>query len=179
MARGLLHLAQMRPFLVATALVLALLAPATRAAAQAAADTDGDGVSDAADVCPATEAGALVGDDGCHVCACDGDADDVPWASRYHYFRCVVTAARSARDAGLVDRRQYRTLVRQARLSNCGSPELARCCLFRTEEDAEGRCRMLPLERCDADVMHVDEATDMGAGTCLPNPCLREAGSPE
>jgi hypothetical protein len=147
--------------------------PATRAAAQEA-DADLDGVSDAVDACPGTEADTLVGEDGCQACACDADADGVPWVSRYHYFRCVVTAARAARDAGLVDRREYRTLTRQARLSNCGSPEFARCCLFRSEEDTEGRCRMLPLDRCDADVMHVDEATDLGPGTCLPNPCVRE-----
>lgn len=163
----------MRRLLVTAALVLALAVPATRVGAQAA-DADGDGVPDATDVCPDTEAGALVGDDGCQACACDADADGVPWASRYHYFRCVVTAARAARDAGTVDRRAYRTLTRQARLSNCGSPDLARCCLFRSAEDTEGRCRMLTADRCDADVMHVDEATDVGPGTCLPNPCVRE-----
>jgi hypothetical protein len=164
---------EMRALLVATALALGLLAPAIPAAAQAP-DADGDGVADAADVCPETAAGTLVGEDGCAACACDGDAEGVAWPSRYHYFRCVVTAARAARNAGIVDRRAYRTFVRQARLSNCGSPALARCCLFRAADDTEGRCRMMPLQRCDADVMRVDAATDLGPGTCLPNPCQRD-----
>ncbi|MCW5890904.1 MAG: hypothetical protein KIT14_10155 [bacterium] len=160
----------MRPLLVAAALVLTLLAPASRAGAQAA---DADGIADAVDACPDTGTGALVGTDGCEVCGCDADAAGTEWPSRYHYFRCVVTAARAARDLGTVDRRTYRSLVRQARLSNCGSPDLARCCLFRRAGDTEGRCRMLPADRCDAEVMRADEATALEPGTCLPNPCVR------
>ncbi len=79
------------------------------------ADSDGDGVVDSGDLCPATMPQAIVDDNGCSVeqlCPC-------PARSHGQHVRCVAHAARRLRAAELITQRQFAALVRQAAHMPC------------------------------------------------------------
>jgi hypothetical protein len=81
-------------------------------------DADEDGVNDADDECPQTQAGAIVDADGCSVddrCPCDG-----AWQHHGNYVSCVRTATSVLLDAGLITGRQRGALVSAAARSDCG-----------------------------------------------------------
>lgn len=168
-------LARFLLFPLAFAMTLAL-APVRPASAQAfGGDFDEDGVADAEDLCPDTPAGDLVDAEGCSLCPCEAAIDDSPWGSHQTYMRCVITSARRLRTERQLTRRTMRAAIKRARKSTCGNDAMTRCCVYPSlDSDAEvivGQCRMLTPERCDALGTLVDLAEDMGAGSCLPNPC--------
>jgi hypothetical protein len=129
-------------------------------------DDDEDGVPDAADACPDTPAGDLVDDTGCSVCPCAGPREGGTWRNRMQYLRCVRIEARrragSARGAAF----------HRAQRSSCGRRGMTRCCLYTSEDDQSGSCRLLRLSSCVARGAIAD-AEDMGDGSCVPSPCPR------
>jgi hypothetical protein len=135
-------------------------------------DADADGVPDALDACPDTQAYELVGADGCSVCDCEVDANGEPWAARRDYVRCVVAEVRARRIAHAIGRTQARLALRAARNATCGGEYLVRCCIMFPLR-AEGLCRVMDEMRCDAGLLHADEVLDLDAGSCLPNPCVQ------
>jgi len=154
-------------------LAIALVAAPVRSAAEEPAiveDEDGDGVDDEIDECLDTGASELVGPDGCSVCDCEETPDGDAWPSRKAYYRCVLVEARSRRQAGLLEGREFRDALRAARRSTCGDDELTRCCVER-REGGTLRCRVMSWERCDEDVLRVFTVDDLDVGSCLPNPC--------
>jgi len=154
------------------ALVLALLMTfAGRVVAQQIdADSDGDGVVDALDNCNDTPPGDLVDADGCSVCPCDATVDGDDWGSHRDYVGCVTNAVRSRVQIGALRPRVMRAVVKRARHSTCGNPQLTRCCIY-TDEDADvGTCRMMRPDACDA-LSDQEDAEDEGGGSCVPNPC--------
>lgn len=106
-------------------------------------------------------------------CPCDTTADGAAWGSHSEYVACVARAARQLRTDGMLRPRQMRAAIRTARQSTCGNPSLTRCCVYQSDDDDVGRCRMLSPDACDAldDQIENGEADDMGSGSCLPNPC--------
>jgi hypothetical protein len=87
------------------------------------ADADSDGAGDACDVCAATEAGALVDNDGCSLddhCPCDLDPDGNPWASHGKYYRCYGDEVFRFRILRLVDAEEADELKLAARANDCG-----------------------------------------------------------
>ncbi|HXJ32975.1 MAG TPA: hypothetical protein VMS22_02965 [Candidatus Eisenbacteria bacterium] len=153
-------------------LVLALLLAAPLAGAQTVRDDlDQDGVADDADACPDTPAFDLVDAAGCSVCDCEATASGAPWSSRGDYVRCVVGTVRERRIDGTITRKEARATLRAARSSACGE-HLVRCCVMFDGQD-EGMCRVMDELRCDAGILRANEVTDLGAGSCLPNPCVR------
>lgn len=81
-------------------------------------DTDGDGVSDAEDLCARTPAGSVVNEDGCSIeqlAPCAG-----PWKNHREYVVAVISAADAFLEAGLITDEQRNALVREARRSSCG-----------------------------------------------------------
>ena len=83
-------------------------------------DSDGDGVPDTADTCPATALGALVDTNGCSgeqlvdlACPCDGD-----WRNHGQYVSCVAHAADDQVAAELLTQAQKEALV-SARANSC------------------------------------------------------------
>jgi hypothetical protein len=153
-------------WLLAAALALVLV-PGVRAQM---ADDDGDGVDDAVDECIDTPPGDMVDAAGCSVCDCDGTAAGAAWASHAAYLRCVVHEAKARHAAGRLARRAYRAQLRHARASTCGNDALTRCCVHRTD-GAAGHCRIVGWAACDADTLHVFDASDEDSGSCLPSPC--------
>jgi hypothetical protein len=160
--------------LAITLLAVALVMPA--GAGQPAADEDGDGVRDAADVCPDTASGDFVDADGCGVCPCEETLDAVPWGSHDGYVACVVAAARTQKAAHRGSRRAIRQAVRRAKRSTCGDEARTRCCVYPDDPDLDaetivGRCRTTTVDECDRLAEDVD-AEDAGPGSCTPNPCV-------
>jgi len=133
------------------------------------ADVDGDGVADQVDSCSDTPEGDLVGPDGCSVCPCEATA----WDSHQDYVRCVATEVQQRRVAGRLRRREARSALRRARRSTCGNTALTRCCVYQTEDDDTGSCRLMSPDACDAldESGRVDSADDEGAGSCMPDTC--------
>ncbi len=83
-------------------------------------DTDGDGVFNSADACPATPVGAPVLSDGCSVdqfCVCDA-----PWKNHGKYVVCVTKATNKLVKAGKITGAQKGDIVSKAGKSNCGKP---------------------------------------------------------
>jgi hypothetical protein len=156
------------------ALCLALAAIPSVARGQAE-DFDEDGVADAVDACPDTEPSDLVGPDGCAACSCDGGPEGAGWQSRRAYIACVRGWAKGLRAAGAIDAPAGRMLIRRARASTCGNPELVRCCVFQPMDAEVGKCRLMTEDACDAlDDRLLDEdgeANIEDSGSCLPNPC--------
>jgi len=66
-----------------------------------------------------------------------------------------------------------RAALRAARLSTCGNLDLTRCCVYQSDNDDVGRCRMMSPDACDALDRQMENggADDMDSGSCLPNPC--------
>ncbi|HEY5762711.1 MAG TPA: NHL repeat-containing protein [Rhodocyclaceae bacterium] len=94
-------------------------------------DSDGDGIDDFRDRCPASAAGAVVDRQGCAIaqrCQCDGsgsdkrkhDDDDRHRHAHGAYVRCVEKAAAELRSAGRITQQAFRSLVRDAAQSSCG-----------------------------------------------------------
>ncbi len=106
-------------------------------------------------------------------CPCDAAADGAAWASHGEYVACVVSAARQLRTDGMLRPRQMHAAIRTARQSTCGNLSLTRCCVYQSDDDDVGRCRMMSPDACDAldSQMENGEADDMDSGSCLPNPC--------
>jgi hypothetical protein len=122
----------------------------------AAAATAGDPMQDLEAACP---------------CAATGDGG--AWQSHEAYVACVATELRGLQARGAVRGKAARTALRAARASNCGHAALTRCCVYATDDDAVGRCRLVTAAACEAldDRMDDGEADDAGSGSCLPNPC--------
>jgi hypothetical protein len=156
-------------------LVATLLMAAPTPARADIVDSDEDGVADAADACPDTDPADLVGPDGCVIASCELGLDGSGWSSRRAYLAYVTSGAKGANAAGTMTGRALRALVRRARNSTCGSPDLVRCCVFTFFDDEVGRCRIMTEDACDTlddRLFDTDgEADDEEAGSCLPNPC--------
>lgn len=157
------------------ALCLALALPGA-ARAQEDADADWDGVADAVDACPDTALEDLVGPDGCVICSCEEGTDGTGWSSHRAYVACVRRGVKAMRADGVVDGPAARQLVRAAKASTCGSPDMIRCCVFQSIDDEVGRCRIMSEDACDAlddRLWDLDgEANDEDTGHCTPNPCV-------
>jgi hypothetical protein len=106
-------------------------------------------------------------------CPCDARADGAAWVSHGEYVACVASEARQLRTDGMLRPRQMRAALWAARLSTCGNPDLTRCCVYQSDNDDVGRCRMMSPDACDAldSQMENGGADDMDSGSCLPNPC--------
>jgi len=98
---------------------------------------------------------------------------DLAWPSHAAYVGCVATEVGGRRSRGAVRPKEARALLRAARASSCGRAGLTRCCIYATDDDVVGRCRLLTPDACDALDARMDdgEADDAGSGSCLPNPC--------
>jgi len=161
----------------ALAVVAALLVTGTAVGvrAETPADFDEDGVADAADACPDTDSADLVESDGCVIVSCELGIDGSGWSSHRAYLLYIADWTKAARAAGRVTSREARELLRRARKSTCGNPELVRCCVFADFEDDAGRCHIMSESACDArdDKLFESDggADEEGAGSCLPNPC--------
>ena len=161
-----------------TLMFLAILVTASPAHAQPAdvPDYDEDGVTDAADQCPDTDPADLIGPDGCAIASCEFGLDGSGWSSKRAYVAYVTSWAKGAKAAGTMSGRDVRALLRRARNSTCGAPDLVRCCVFALFDDDIGRCRIMTEDACDVldDRMFESdgEADEEGPGSCLPNPCV-------
>lgn len=81
-------------------------------------DTDADGVPDGEDLCPSTDAGAIVDDAGCSIeqlCPCND-----PWRNQAEYFKCVRRTSACFLADGLITQRERYSIFRDALRSNCG-----------------------------------------------------------
>ena len=94
------------------------------------------------------------------------------WTLHSDYVACVVTEARQRRLVGGLRPRQMRAAIRAAKQSTCGNPLLTRSCIYQSDDDDVGHCRMMTPDACDAldDQMESGEADDEDSGSCLPNP---------
>lgn len=84
-------------------------------------DGDGDGISDADDLCPGTEAGGAVDLDGCsldQLCPCAGPAPGIEWRNHGQYVSCVATHVDVLSPP--LDPQTRRLLIAQAAKSDCG-----------------------------------------------------------
>ena len=120
--------------------------------------------------------GATAGDAGQQLeaaCPCDRTADGVAWASHAAYVACMAGELAGLRAEGAVRPREARAALRAARASSCGHAALTRCCVYATDDDVVGRCRVTTAAACDALDRWMDdgEADDAGSGSCVPNPC--------
>jgi hypothetical protein len=106
-------------------------------------------------------------------CPCDATATGTTWVSHGQYVACVAREARQLRTEGILDPKQGRAAMRAARQSTCGNPALTRCCVYQSDDDNVGRCRMMSPDACDAldAQMNQGGADDMDSGSCVPNPC--------
>jgi len=92
------------------------------------ADGDGDGVGDACDTCPGTAAASPVLASGCAIeqaCPCDGPGADEEWADQRAYVQCVARALKSMRRGGLLGKGEIRLRLQDAVRSGCGRRILA------------------------------------------------------
>jgi hypothetical protein len=128
-------------------------------------DLDGDGVADAADDCPDSMPGELVGADGCEACPCEETVEGEPWNSKKAYVACIAAAAKGAG----MSRKARRAAVRRARQAACGDENLTRCCIW-PEDDGAARCRVTTYDKCDA-LGESHDVDDLGAGYCTPTAC--------
>jgi hypothetical protein len=98
---------------------------------------------------------------------------DLGWPSHAAYVGCVAAELGGRRARGAFRPKEARATLRAARTSSCGRAGLTRCCIYATDDDVVGRCRLLTAPACDAldDRMDDGEADDAGSGSCLPNPC--------
>ena len=135
-------------------------------------DGDGDGVPDAADLCPTTPRGDLVDASGCSVCPCDGPRPGEGWASRAAYLGCVRAQAKHLGTAGTLGRRTQRTALQAARRSSCARTGGTRCCLYTGPDDPTGHCRVMSGPACAARAA-TGRAVALGPGSCRPSPCAR------
>ena len=90
-------------------------------------DSDGDGVGEACDQCAAT-AGGLVNLHGCSVeqlCPCEASPSGEPWGSQADYLRCTAQATRTLRREGQVSRSESLRIMRKAARSACGRTVVA------------------------------------------------------
>jgi hypothetical protein len=153
-----------------------LIATPTHAQLEDAPDYDEDGVADAVDACSDTDPADLVAPDGCVIASCEDGLDGSGWSSRNAYVAYITSWAKGAKMSGKITGRDVRALIRRARNSTCGSPELVRCCVFASFEDDLGRCRIMTEGACEAlddRLFDADgEADEEGPGSCLPNPCI-------
>ncbi|MFN8544350.1 MAG: hypothetical protein U0807_09085 [Candidatus Binatia bacterium] len=119
----------------------------------------------------------MVDDDGCGVgdtCPCDGTIDGDAWGTHGAYVQCVRGVAKAMRSRGVHSKRTLRVVVKRARRSTCGNDALTRCCVWANlDADAPGVCRTMRADACAAfaDRADIDDAEDIGAGSCDPNPC--------
>jgi hypothetical protein len=91
-------------------------------------DADGDGVGDACDRCPGTAAGSVITRDGCSVeqlCPCDGPRHGNTWENQTQYLRCVAQATRTLRRQGQISRAESLRVLRGAARSGCGRTVIA------------------------------------------------------
>jgi len=82
------------------------------------ADSDGDGVMDDKDTCPATPAGEAVNASGCSVsglCPCEK-----PWKNHGQYVSCVTKTSQEFIKANLISKEAGESLVSKAAKSTCG-----------------------------------------------------------
>jgi hypothetical protein len=83
--------------------------------------SDGDGVNDELDSCPATGADEAVNANGCSIadlCSCEGD-----WKNFGAYVRCVTRTAQDFLAAGLISENEKGEIVSTAAESKCGVKE--------------------------------------------------------
>jgi DNA-binding beta-propeller fold protein YncE len=88
-------------------------------------DADEDGVAEAADACPDTPPGEVVGADGCALvqrCPCAGTRDGEPWRNHGAYVECISAASRSLVGEGVLTRAERGESMRQAARSACAKP---------------------------------------------------------
>jgi hypothetical protein len=106
-------------------------------------------------------------------CPCDGTVDGASWTSHAAYVGCVAAELRELRAAHALGAKRARAALRAARASTCGNAGLTRCCVYATDDDGVGTCRLMASDSCDAldDRMENGEADDAGSGSCVPNPC--------
>jgi hypothetical protein len=86
-------------------------------------DSDGDGVADSLDLCPATAFGAIVDANGCSIdqlAPCSGPASGGTWKNHGQYVSSVAQAAASFLAQGLISQAEADAIVSQAAESNCG-----------------------------------------------------------
>ncbi|HZP39904.1 MAG TPA: hypothetical protein VFD84_00170 [Candidatus Binatia bacterium] len=163
--------------LALAACLVGVLTVAVSAPARAqVVDDDGDGVADDVDDCIDTPPGDLVDATGCSVCPCETQADGSDWTSHVQYVGCLAAATHSLVRAHAMAPKARRALLKAARGSSCGNPNLTRCCLFAhldpETETAVGKCRVMTPAKCDDAAEKLDYAEDEGPGSCLPNPCV-------
>ena len=140
-------------------------------------DTDNDGVVNYLDRCTGTLVGDLVGGDGCSICVCEELPHANRWSSREAYIGCVKSEATRRRVTTLLTRNEMYGMIKQAKMSTCGTVDLTRCCFYpkldKEREPEVGRCRVMPWKRCARKIKRYGRAEDLGTGSCLPNPCTR------
>jgi DNA-binding beta-propeller fold protein YncE len=102
--------------------------------AAALADLDLDGVLDDVDNCPATMPGDIVDTSGCALqqyCSCKVEDDHSYYREngyttdenkKHKYRKCIARSAKRFQRAGLIDKKQRKQVVRDARLMDCGKP---------------------------------------------------------
>ena len=87
-------------------------------------DADGDGVDDAFDLCPGSDAGVPTDADGCSVaqlCPCQGRGGE-DWRNHGHYLVCVIRGALRVGKHNRLAPGELRGLVPSAAKSACGRP---------------------------------------------------------
>jgi hypothetical protein len=85
-------------------------------------DADGDGIDDSIDLCPDTQAGAIINAAGCgltQLCPCEG-INGEPWAHQGEFIRCAVQGTRDFHKAGLAPRKELRQTLGSMIRSGCG-----------------------------------------------------------
>jgi hypothetical protein len=100
--------------------------PITANAGGQADDADADGVGDACDVCPDTEAGTVASREGCSIaqaCPCDLDAENNPWKNHGQYVRCVADETFDFRVRRLIDGDEADSIRDAAKASTCGGQD--------------------------------------------------------
>ncbi len=96
-------------------------------------------------------------------CPCEGPTSGGPWGIRGAYLRCAKAVLRQALKDGLLTKSEYREIKREANRSTCGKEGITRCCL---ERRRRSKCFRTSPDRCAA-----RGGTDVGGGSCHPNPC--------
>jgi hypothetical protein len=87
------------------------------------ADSDGDGVPDNLDQCPATTRGSAVNEHGCsidQVVPCAGPVSGGTWRHHGQYVLAVARAAAAFHSGGLITATEKRAVIRAALRSDCG-----------------------------------------------------------